>query len=80
MGIIRLITVVAVIWLVWFFLKRFQQNMIERKQAAEDEKKKGAPVTSVKKCAVCGVHVPETEAIAHNGRYYCSTAHKKSDS
>lgn len=84
MGIIRLITVAAIIWLVWFFYKRFQQNLLERKQAAENEKQKKAPVSSVKKCAVCGVHVPEVEALAHNGRYYCSkecsTADKNSDS
>ena len=75
MGIIRLVTVVAILWLAWFFFKRFQQNMLERKQS----KKKETPVSNVKECAVCGVHVPETEALSHNGRYYCSIAHKSSD-
>ncbi|MDH3327551.1 MAG: PP0621 family protein [Gammaproteobacteria bacterium] len=77
MGIIRLITVVAVIWLVWFFFKRFQQNLINRKQAAV---KSNNTVSSVKKCAECGVHVPESEALEHNGLYYCSASHKKSSS
>ncbi|MDH5257524.1 MAG: PP0621 family protein [Gammaproteobacteria bacterium] len=84
MGIIRLITVVAVIWLVWFFVKRFQQNLVERKQAAEKKAEikaaQSEPLSSVKKCAVCGIHVPENETVVYNGRYYCSDAHKNSDS
>jgi len=80
MGIVRLITVAAIIWLVWFFFKRFQQNMLERKKTSEHQnKKKTDTVSNVRKCAVCGIHVPESEAIAHNGRYYCSTAHKDSE-
>lgn len=80
MGIGRLITVIAVIWLVWFFLKRYQQHLINRKQADDKNSshKKSDPISSVKECAVCGVHVPESEALEHDGRYYCSVAHKNS--
>lgn len=75
MGIIRLITVVAVIWLIWFVFKRFQQNLIDKKSISAKE----VSVSSVKKCAVCGVYVPENEALVNNGRYYCGAAHKNKD-
>ncbi len=76
MGIIRLITVIAVIWLVWFFYKRFQQGLMSAKHARAEANKKNKSFLNVKKCAVCGVHVPESEVLEHNGRYYCSIEHK----
>ncbi|MCG6871374.1 MAG: hypothetical protein LJE84_03710 [Gammaproteobacteria bacterium] len=27
-------------------------------------------------CAVCGVHVPENEALRRDGRYYCGPNHR----
>lgn len=75
MGITRLIVIVAVIWLIWFILTRFQQRQLEKKKAKKTE----TPLSNVKKCQVCGIYVPEREALAHNGRYYCSEAHKSAD-
>jgi len=75
MGLMRLITIAAVIWLAWFFYTRFQQKRLEKIQAT----KKQTPVSSVKKCAVCGIYVPVHEALMHDGRYYCSEAHKNSN-
>jgi uncharacterized protein len=28
-------------------------------------------------CAVCGVHVPESEGIKSAGRFFCCEAHRK---
>lgn len=28
-------------------------------------------------CAHCGVHVPESEGVRANGRFYCSEAHRR---
>jgi uncharacterized protein len=30
-------------------------------------------------CAHCGMYVPETEALSHRGRDYCSAAHRDAD-
>ena len=30
-------------------------------------------------CARCGLHIPKTEALTTNGRYYCCTAHRDED-
>ena len=30
-------------------------------------------------CAVCGMYVPETEALGSAGRHYCSQAHLEED-
>ncbi len=27
-------------------------------------------------CAVCGLYLPEQEALSHQGRYYCSQSHR----
>jgi len=79
MGITRLITVAIVIWLIWFVFKRFQQGVDNRKRNAEIKKNKAKnAVSSVKKCAACGVHVLEVEALEQDGRYYCSVEHKHS--
>ena len=73
MGITRLIIIIGIIWLVWFFYKRFQQKIAERDRTASEKENQ---VSSVKKCAVCGVHVPEAEALEDNGLYFCCAAHK----
>lgn len=31
------------------------------------------------RCALCGLHVPEHEAVEHKGRRYCSQEHALSD-
>jgi uncharacterized protein len=31
-------------------------------------------------CATCGMYVPESEAVAGSGRYYCSRQHLEDDS
>jgi len=79
MGIVRLITIAAVIWVVWFLLKRFQEKLAHRREHQQVSRKKSNPVSNIKKCTVCGVHVPESEALEHNGQYFCSLAHKKAN-
>ena len=34
---------------------------------------------SMVQCATCGMYVPEDEAIANSGRYYCSRKHLDED-
>ena len=30
-------------------------------------------------CATCGMYVPQSEALTHSGRYYCSRGHLEDD-
>lgn len=73
MNLIRLIAIAAIIWLIY-------RMVTGRKRSKERiEQKQGRPVDKMVKCAYCGTHVPESEAIAANGRYYCSEEHRDSD-
>lgn len=62
------LVVIGVVWWVW-----------TKRQVAE----KGAvaqPMREAEKmvcCAHCGVYLPESDAVAGEGRFYCSVAHQK---
>ncbi len=53
---------------VWIVL-----TIMKQRRSPPPETKTGNMVS----CAVCGVHVPESEAIASNGRHYCCEAHRQ---
>lgn len=39
--------------------------------------RRGQQPARVVQCAHCGVYIPEHEALASGGRFYCSDAHRK---
>ena len=51
---------------VWIVL-----TILKRRQPPAAEPKTGTMV----RCAVCGVYLPENEAIVSGGRHYCCEAH-----
>ena len=55
--------------------------MLYRKiKRAQQSKASSTGVTpAMRKCAHCGVHVPQAEALAHDNRWYCSRAHLEQD-
>ena len=73
MGIVRLITIALIIYLAIILYKRWaasQQKNVPR------QKKINANMV---RCEICQLHVPENEALQHNGRYYCSQKHLEQD-
>ena len=74
MGLIRLLSYLIIGWLVWRTLKRWYAGY----QAATSADKAKTPRISSKivKCEHCEVHLPETEAIAHEGLWFCNQKHK----
>jgi uncharacterized protein len=56
----------------WWSIK--QQRL--RNQHSASERKKIADETMVP-CDVCGLNVPQSEAFAGNGRWYCSDEHRR---
>ena len=70
--ILRAFILGLLLWLVWRWVIRPRR----RRPVA------GKPPPSVEnivRCARCGLHVPEQEALQHAGRYYCSAQHKLED-
>jgi uncharacterized protein len=38
--------------------------------------RRATPAARMVQCAHCGIYVPEAEAVRHQGRNYCSAAHR----
>ena len=74
MGLIRLISYLLIAWLIWRTLKNWY---IQYQKAARNKPEKPTRISSkIVKCEHCEVHLPETEAIAHNDQWFCSQKHK----
>ncbi len=72
-GLIRVAIIVILALLLYRFVKRWLNTL-------EQNKQKNAPSTKGKvenmvRCEFCEVHLPQNEAIRHNGRWYCSEQH-----
>ena len=65
MGIVKLIVVVLVVWLGFVLFKKLRKPKSELSQKSSNNK--------MLACSVCQTHIPENEAIIHNGKVFCST-------
>lgn len=72
MGLIRLVILGLVIWMLWRLVRNFQA----RQAAADRAKQKSLEQRNMVLCQYCSVHVPENNAIAHDGAWFCSEGHK----
>jgi len=68
----RLLILLALFALAWWLWRSFTRPKKVRPPAAP----KAQPMV---RCAHCGVHVPQAEALAHDNRWYCSRAHLEQD-
>ena len=69
-NLIRFIVLIAIVWLVYRLIKQW------RAQSRNLKKKTDERIENIVKCAQCGVHIPENEAIHYNDQVFCSSAHK----
>lgn len=74
MNLIRLVILVAVIWIVVWMVRRWLEQKAPRMSREHRHTLEGADMV---KCAVCGLHVPREGAEQEGGRYFCSREHKK---
>jgi len=67
--LIRILLILAAVWLVLFYVRR----------AFSRRNKPPVPTAPARMvaCAVCGTHVPESEAVHAGGKVYCGEAHRK---
>jgi len=71
MGLFRLLALIFIVWLVIHFAKRL---LATRKRTDATGKKE--KIANMVRCEVCGLHIPEKEAIHHGEHYFCSEAHR----
>ena len=72
MNLIRLLVIVAIVWLVY----RMYQNWLSSNKIARKQRARQAEIKNMVQCSRCGLHLPENEALRQGGKFYCSEAHK----
>lgn len=74
MRLIQLIAIAVVFWLLFRMIRHWLHGNRNTSQRATD-----APphIDSVVKCAHCGLHIPEKEAIKEEERFFCSEEHRQ---
>ncbi|MDE2089725.1 MAG: hypothetical protein KGJ12_06875 [Gammaproteobacteria bacterium] len=73
MDLLRALFEILLIWAGFYLLRR----VLER-PAPPAPKRQAMPGKMVR-CARCGLHVPENEALHASGRHYCSEQHRRAD-
>lgn len=73
MNLIRLLIIVAIIWLAY----RMYQNWLTSKASVHKQQKNKPDIENMVQCSTCGVHIPEQEALKQNQQFFCCEAHKK---
>ena len=71
--LLRAIILGLLLWLVWMAWRR-----VTRRRGI-DSRQPPPSAQHMVRCARCGLHVPEREALQHAGRYYCSAQHQLED-
>lgn len=71
MGLIRILLFLMVAWLAWRLYRNWQAKLKAPPSTTP------LPRESMVKCEVCGVHVPEQQALHHEGLHFCSTEHRR---
>lgn len=70
---LRTLVLVIAVALVVIFVKRWLANANAKR--ARTPRREGSQ--RMVRCQHCGLHVPEAEAIADQGRFYCSEEHRR---
>jgi uncharacterized protein len=70
-GIRILLYLVGIALVIWILVR-----LARAPRVAERPQKR---VGSMVRCARCGVHVPENEALRSGNKHYCSSAHRDED-
>ena len=73
MGLGKLLTVLILVWLGYLLYKRLIAP------TGKNKKPRNKTIENTVRCAHCQLHIPEHEALFHDGRYYCSQQHLELD-
>ncbi|MCK5639627.1 MAG: hypothetical protein KAJ19_02475 [Gammaproteobacteria bacterium] len=73
MPLIRILIIIAIIWLLIHLFRQYRERREEHHTNSRGQNKIS---THMVKCAQCGLHIPEAEAIKQGHSYYCSQDHQ----
>lgn len=68
--LMRLLVLLLLGWLVWLMWRKLKP----RGQAAPPPASGAEPM---RRCAECGLHLPESQALPGRGGHFCSAAHRE---
>ena len=71
MNLVRLVFIAIAVWLAIYVLRRVLHYL-----SPPDTPSTGAANNMVR-CAECGLHLPESEAIAYQGKHFCCQEHRR---
>lgn len=71
MNLIRLLVIALIVYLVIQIFKRWAAN----KKLQSGARQKIQEEQKMVRCDVCQLHIPEKEALQHDGKFYCSQEH-----
>lgn len=69
----KLLLIVVVFALVYFVVKFYVRSVSRKRGDAAP----AAPGEDMVQCTHCGVHLPRSESIGAEGRYFCSQEHQR---
>lgn len=75
MGLLRLLIIALIFWIVFGAIKEWL-GAAQQRARQSSPRPTAAKSERMVKCARCGLHVPESEALRAAGRFYCSAAHR----
>lgn len=70
MNLLRLILIVLAVWIVIVLLRNARARREVKPPRPSDK------VENMVRCASCGLHLPEKDALRRGDRYYCCAAHR----
>jgi uncharacterized protein len=77
-GLVRLLTLLLLAAGAWMLYRRIRKMLEDLRQSTQiaPPQQQGQEVRMVR-CAHCGLHIPQHEALSDNGILYCSEAHRR---
>lgn len=73
MNLLRLLIIVAIVWLIIHLYRSSRQRSLMRHDPPPTQ-----PVErNMVRCGHCGIHLPREEALADEESYYCSEEHRQ---
>jgi uncharacterized protein len=74
MNLARLIIIATAVWLAIYTLRRILRHLTPPQATSTGSAK------NMVRCAQCGLHLPESEAVAYHGQYFCCEDHRRQHS
>ncbi|HEX5539325.1 MAG TPA: PP0621 family protein [Methylophilaceae bacterium] len=63
----KILLIAIIVWLILVILKHYRASLQQTTTPPNIE--------DMVQCATCGLHLPKSDSLAKNNRYYCCNAH-----